>query len=133
MFLSTNGRSYKLDIRPSKWPRKEPGESKSKFQQRVGEAVDKTFPTEVILEEFFIPGERLYIDFFLPRKSIAIEAHGGQHYEYNQFFHGTKENFKRSKERDARKKLWCEINQIKLVIIDTRDKEEEVINKLLSD
>jgi hypothetical protein len=132
-FLATDGRAHNVDIRPSRWPRREPGGSKSNFQQRVGESVDSVFPQDIILEEFFIPGDRLYIDFFLPRRSIAVEAQGIQHYEYNVFFHGTKENFKRSKERDGRKKLWCELNNIRLVVIGPKDKHEEVVDKLLSD
>ena len=132
-FLSTNGKSHNVDIRPSKWPRREQEGSKSKFQHRIGESVDIVYPTEIILEEFFIPGDRLYIDFFLPRKRIAVEAQGAQHYKYSEFFHGTRENFKRSKERDARKKLWCELNHIRLVVIGPKDKHEEVVSKLLSD
>jgi len=132
-FLATSGREYKVDIRPSKWPRRESGESKSRFQEMVGDVISELYPQDIVLEEFFVPGDRLYIDFFLPRKSIAVEAQGAQHFKYNPHFHGTRENFKRSQERDRRKKLWCSLNGIRLVIIGPKDKPEEVKNKLLSD
>jgi len=132
-FLSTEGRIYKIDLRPSKWPRRSSDNCKSNFQFSVGEIVDKVFPNEIILEEFYIPGDRLYIDFFLPRKRIAVEAQGRQHYEYSNFFHGSQENFKLAQSRDRRKSLWCTCNDIKLVVIRESDDEEKIVNKLLSD
>lgn len=132
-FLSTGGRIYKIDLRPSKWPRRSSDNCKSRFQFSVGQVVDKVFPNEIILEEFHLPGDRLYLDFFLPRKQIAVEAQGRQHYEYSNFFHGSKENFKLAKERDMRKIIWCGYNNIKLVVIRDSDNEEQIVKKLLSD
>jgi len=132
-FLSTEGRIYKIDLRPSKWPRRSSDNCKSNFQFSVGEVVDRVFPNEVILEEFYIPGDRLYIDFFLPRKRIAVEAQGRQHYEYSNFFHGSQENFKLAQARDRKKSLWCTYNDIRLVVIRADDEEETIVNKLLSD
>ncbi len=132
-FISTDGRIHKVDLRPSKWPRRTEDDCKSSFQFNVGEVVDETFPNEIILEEFYVPGDRLYLDFFLPRKKIAVEAQGNQHYEFSKFFHGTQENFKLSQARDRKKRLWCTFNDIKLVIIKQDDKAEDIIKKLLSD
>jgi hypothetical protein len=132
-FFSTEGRIHKIDLRPSKWPRKSESECKSLFQFSIGEIIDRVFPNEIILEEFYIPGDKLYIDFLLPRKRIAVEAQGNQHYEYSNFFHGSQENFKLSQARDRKKSLWCVFNDIKLVTIREDDKEEIVVNKLLSD
>lgn len=88
---------------------------------------------EVVLEEFYVPGEKLYIDFFLPRKKIAVEVMGEQHYAFSRHFHGTYDNFKRSQERDNRKSLWCTMNDINLIRIRPDDSEEECRNKLLCD
>jgi hypothetical protein len=132
-FLSTEGRVYKIDLRPSKWPRRSSDNCKSRFQFSVGDVVDKVFPNEVILEEFYIPGDRLYIDFFLPRKMIAVEAQGRQHYEYSNFFHGSQENFKLAQARDRKKSLWCACNNIRLVVIRDTDDHVKIVNKLLSD
>ena len=132
-FLSTEGRIYKVDLRPSKWPRRSSDKCKSYFQFSVGEVIDSIFPQEIILEEFYVPGDRLYIDFFLPRKQIAVEAQGNQHYEYSNFFHGSQENFKLAQARDRKKSLWCAYNNIRLVTIRESDNEEQIVNKLLSD
>ncbi len=129
-FLSTNGRLHSLDLRPSKWPRRSEENCKSHLQWTVSQQIDKVFPKEIVLEEFHVPGEKLYADFFLPRKRIIIEVHGAQHYCYSEFFHGSKELFKQSQERDKRKKEWCEINNITYVEIRFDDTEQDIINKL---
>jgi hypothetical protein len=132
-FLSTEGRIYSMDIRPSRWPRRTYETSKSEIQWYVGNLVEAVYPTELILEEFYIPYDRLYIDFFLPRKRLAVEVQGEQHYAFSAHFHGTMENFKRAQERDNRKSLWCTMNDIRLIKIRGCDEEEEIRNKLLSD
>jgi len=132
-FVSTTGRVFKVDIRPSRWPRKNRENSKSYFQWRVGQVINEFFQSEIILEEFYIPGENLYIDFFLPRKRIIIEAQGGQHFNYNKFFHGSKDGFRKSQERDSKKSIWCKHNSLRLIIIKEEDNEETIRSKLLSD
>ena len=69
----------------------------------------------VILEEFSIPEERLFLDFYIPHLSLAFEFQGMQHDEFNKFFHGDKDGFERSKKRDGRKREWCDINNITLI------------------
>lgn len=132
-FLSTEGRVYKIDLRPSKWPRRSSDNCKSRFQFSIGEVIDKVFPNEIVLEEFYIPGDRLFIDFLLPRKKIAVEAQGRQHYEYSNFFHGSQENFRLAQARDRKKSLWCVCNNIRLVVIRETDDHAKIVNKLLSD
>lgn len=131
-FKGLDGKTYGVDIRPSRWPRKDEGECKSRLQWRAGQVLDKVFPGEVILEEFYPPRQGFYIDFFLPRRKIAVEVDGGQHDAFNVFFHGTKENFLKAKARDALKNTWCEINGIRLVRTSTCD-EGELTIKLKSD
>jgi hypothetical protein len=69
----------------------------------------------VVLEEFPIPEERLWLDFYLPHHKLAFEYQGQQHDSFNKFFHGDKDGFKRSLARDERKKLWCQVNDISLI------------------
>lgn len=132
-FISTNGKIYAMDIRPSRWPQRSYEDCKSEIQWGIGNLVKAVFPTEIILEEFYLPYDRLYIDFFLPRAKIAVEVMGEQHYAFSAFFHGTMENFRKAQERDNRKSLWCTMNDIRLIKVRGGDEEEEIRNKLLSD
>jgi hypothetical protein len=129
-FISTSGREFSIDIRPSKWKRKDEGEGRGIYQSQVGEILSIKFPAAVILEEFPMPGEGLYLDFFLPSHRIAVEIQGTQHYHYNKFFHGDKSRFVEQQNRDRRKAEWCKINHIRLVIIDYGEKEENIISKI---
>ena len=129
-FLDTKGREWKIDIRPSKWKRKEVGEGKGKFQSEVGEILAAKFPADPILEEFPCKGEGLLLDFFLPRRLIAVEVQGTQHSSFNPFFHKDKAAFVASKMRDSRKAKWCEMNNIELLKIEWGEKRENILKLL---
>lgn len=81
-----------------------------------------------ILNKEHIKFEREYIfndlrhgayrfDFYLPRRKIAIEFQGQQHYIFTPHFHKTKTDFKKSQERDRRKISYCLAHNIKLYCI----------------
>lgn len=128
---SLRGREYRIDLRPSKWPRRNREECKSELQWGVGCILDEYFgPNELILEEFYIPGERLYVDFLIPRKSLAIEVHGQQHYSYSEYYHGSKENFLLSQNRDRNKEQWCKLNNIEILIVPYNYKKDWLIEEL---
>jgi len=129
-FKGLNGRIYSIDIRPSKYPVKDENNCKSKFQWRIGQKVKSLYPRDNILEDFYVPGEGLYIDFYLPMRQLAVEANGVQHSSYSDFFHGSKEAFKNSLMRDTRKIEWCKLNCIKLICIEYNDDDSEIIRKL---
>ena|SRR5690606_7025464 len=129
-FISTNGREYKINIRPSKWKRRSKEECKSHIQWNVGQILDELYPSDIILEEFCMPGDNLYIDFFIPRIKLAVEVHGQQHFQYSSFFHSTKQKFNESVARDNRKREWCKINGVDLKVIRFDDSDEEIRNKL---
>ena len=114
-FKSLDGRETTMNILPSEYPVRSKADSKSIGQYNLGQVIAKTYPGALILEEFGVPGERLFLDFFMPHLKLVFEFHGGQHDEFNKFFHGTKKGFEQSKSRDARKKQWCELNNITLV------------------
>lgn len=129
-FYDTKGREHKIDIRPSRWKRKAVGEGKGLFQSKVGELLAHKYVGEFVLEEFPIPGENLRLDFFLPRRKLAVEVQGTQHYEFNAFFHEDKYAFQASQQRDKRKVKWCELNGINLIKVDWGIKEEIILNLL---
>lgn len=129
-FYDTNGREHKIDIRPSKWPKKEVGEGRGKFQSEVGEILEEVFPSHYILEEFPCVGERLFLDFFIPSKGLAVEVQGAQHHKFNPFFHKDKKAFATQQANDRRKQKWCEANEIRLVKINWGEKRENIIKAL---
>lgn len=69
------------------------------------------------------------INFYIPKKNLAIEYNGIQHYEPIEHFGGEKE-FLKTQERDERKKRFCSQNNIDLLIIKYTDYKN--INKILS-
>ena len=129
-FYDTSGREHKVDIRPSKWQPKAEGQGRGKFQTQVGDILGQAFPGHFILEEFPCAGERLFLDFFLPSKKLAVEVQGQQHHKFNSFFHEDKAAFIRQKVNDKRKEEWCQINGIRLVKIDYGEKEEKILSAL---
>jgi len=130
-FTDTRGREHSIDIRPSRWQRKAVGEGRGKFQSLVGDILAELYPNDVICEEFPCSGDNLALDFFLPRKNIAVEVQGRQHHEFVAFFHGDKEGFTRQRGRDSRKSEWCDINGIRLIKIDTGEERENIIKLIL--
>lgn len=128
-FIDTKGKEHSIDIRPSKWKRKEIGEGRGLYQSKVGEILARQFQDN-ILEEFPVVGEGLYLDFFLPSERLAIEIQGSQHYHYNKYFHGDKSRFLEQQKRDRKKAEWCELNKIRLVLINYDEPEENILLKI---
>ncbi|MFA5759527.1 MAG: hypothetical protein WC942_09265 [Clostridia bacterium] len=117
-FFDLNGKVVKIDIRQSKHPRR--NVSKSQLQTKVGEVLDNLYPHDSVLEEFFLPGSRLSVDFFIPSRSLVIEIQGVQHDQHVEFFHGKRETslkFGKQQQRDRQKAYWCELNGLKFVEI----------------
>lgn len=127
-FFDTSGREHKIDLRPSKWSRKEEG--RGKFQTEVGNLLAELYPLHHIFEEFPCPGERLFLDFFIPTKRLAIEVQGSQHNNFNPFFHEDKSAFARQQANDKRKEDWCKLNNIVLLKINWGEKRENIIKAL---
>ena len=94
--------------------------NKSSFHIQARELITSIFPTLQILEEVAIPlrkGETLYLDFYLPLKKMSIEVHGEQHYKFVPFYHNNIMSFLKAQRRDREKQEWCELNDIKLVVL----------------
>lgn len=120
--IDINGNYVNVDVRQSTYPLRP--KSKSKLQQETSEYLVNKYGSDVILEEFPIPGSRLSVDFFLPRRGIVVECDGRQHDEYTPFFHGNieKNEFAKQKSHDRQKEVWVENNGFALVRIrNTKD------------
>ena len=105
---------------------------KSNPHKLARELLKNEFPTDPILEEVPLPGEHLFFDFYLPRRKLAIEVHGEQHFKFIQHFHGDKAGFLRAKANDQRKISWCELNSIKIIILKDTESQDEWRNRIRS-
>lgn len=110
----TNGKSRKINIKPSDFPVKDEDSCRSKLQYLTGQAVRLKYPFDVILEDFYVEGENFYLDFYLPNRRYAVEVQGRQHQEFVPHFHKNEAGFREHIERDQRKLQFCKINKIKL-------------------
>lgn len=92
---------------------------------RARELLKEEYPVDTILEEVYIPGESLFLDFYLPNRRMAVEVHGQQHYDYVPFFHPNKIAFHKGKANDRRKIEWCNLNNIKIVELSYKESIDE--------
>ena len=103
---------------------------RSELHIRCRNLLRSLYPTQRILEEVPLPNERLFLDFFLPAQKKGIEVNGQQHYSFSQFFHSNKFEFAKAKQRDKRKRGWCEMNGITLIELKYDEDEETWIKKI---
>jgi hypothetical protein len=96
---------------------------RSKYHIFAREEIKNVYGSYSILEEVRIPGTILYLDFFIPLLDLAVEVHGEQHYKYIPFFHETKLEYYKSLKRDSDKIKFCEINNIRIVILKYDERE----------
>ncbi len=120
-----------MDILPERYPIRSREQSKSAGQFLLGRLIRKIYGQQVmLLEEFAVPEERLWLDFYLPHHQLAFEYQGEQHDTFNAFFHNDKKGFEQSKIRDQRKSEWCKINNIILVEVRGNPSLEELQNAI---
>jgi very-short-patch-repair endonuclease len=131
IFLSTSGKSVKLK-NSTRYLIKWNSTCKSKIQKRVKDLLKKYWIADIVFEEMPVISTRLTIDFYNANKKIAIEVDGNQHYKFNKFFHSnSRQNFLAQLQRDEKKELFCDVNNIKLVRILESDKLDEELLKNL--
>src|SRR5262245_17555649 len=91
-------------------------ETGSSYHDRCRSLLVTLFPTDRRLEEVPLPGTGdLQADFYLPGRRLLVEVHGRQHYEFCLHFHKNRLGFLKHQQRDARKREWCELNNIMYV------------------
>lgn len=110
---------------------KQQGEdSKSNFQNQIGNILQDLFPNDIILEEVRIPEENFVLDFFIPSMKLVIECQGVQHDKHIKFFHRTVVDFNKQKTRDQRKRDWCSLNDLKLIEIRNERSPESILDRI---
>lgn len=116
-----NGREYNLDLKKYM---KNNRSRLSFYHIQAREIIQDIFLGYNILEEVKLPGSVkpakksvLYLDFFIPNASIAVEVHGQQHFKYTPFFHKSRAGFLQAQARDRDKAEWCDINEIELIVL----------------
>ena len=78
----------------------------------------------ICYEEFPVFGTRLKVDLINFTRKIAVEVQGDQHNQYNKFFHGgSRDKYLASIKRDMKKINWLEMNEFKVLEIETKDIE----------
>lgn len=94
--------------------------------------VKKLLPGVEVVNEYHI-GERLMLDIYCPKYKLALEFHGRQHFEFNNFFYKSYDDFKLAQERDIRKEELCKRQGITLVTFcyNERLTEDDVFNRIL--
>jgi hypothetical protein len=102
----------------------------SAIHEQTRDFLAEQFPALQILEEVFIPKERLYLDFYIPVKKLAVECQGIQHDKHSIFFHKTKMDFLAAQANDRRKHDWCQLNGIKLIYFYPKEDVETWQQKL---
>lgn len=130
-FFGLDGKEYSVMLSSAK----RYDENKSGLHLRAKELLKCIFPYDIIYEDITLPGTGkgtpLYADFFIPLRKIIIEVNGEQHFKHVHFYHKTKMDFFKSKNRDKRKSEWCEINGITLINLNynqSNEQWEEIIN-----
>jgi hypothetical protein len=68
-----------------------------------------------------ISGRVLNYDGYFPGLNLLVEAHGDQHFQFSEAWHGTPEGFAESRERDAFKKQCAEERGYRYVMVRTTD------------
>jgi len=108
------------------------GKSKgSTYHRKARILLKELYKMEYIYEEVRLYGSKtgtnkdLYADFFIPSQRQIIEVHGPQHFKYNTFHFKNKMEFFRAQARDRIKQEWCELNNIKLVVLNYNETLEE--------
>lgn len=88
----------------------------SKGSEELLKVVQEIFPHQrVELEHNVATHGGLFLDIYLPGLKVAFEYDGSQHFEYNEHFHGSRENFIKARKRDLEKDDLCEQQGITLI------------------
>lgn len=127
-FKGFDGRQYSIQLTPKHF---KASKTCSSYHKRVRNILTNLFPTTQIVEEFVLPGSRfasnknLIADFFVPRLNLVVEVHGKQHYEFTPMFHKNQFEFINSKNRDNKKIEWCNLNNIRIVVLKYSETDDE--------
>lgn len=128
--VGLDGKTYRLDLRGKTPLLSEQGGSSG--HQRCRALLARLFPLERRLEEVFLPGTGgLRADFFLPSPRLVIEVMGRQHRDFVSFFHETRLDFLRTRQRDRRKEEFCVLNELRYVDLSDDEPDEQWVERIL--
>lgn len=109
MRILVNGKEVKLDLVLNE------KRKKSELHLKIRNLLRTNYPLDKIYEEVYVPIAGFYLDFFIPSRDLACEAHGEQHYTYNTHFFKSKLEFLQAQKRDRDKENIMEENGISLL------------------
>lgn len=119
-----DGKEYSLNLSKYRTQR----ESCSSGHKKARLLLKEIYPCYQILEEVKLPGSArfsLKADFYIPGLCLMVEVNGQQHYQYNSFHYETQHDFLSATNRDRKKAEWCQINNIRLVILNDADSTDD--------
>jgi len=104
----------------------------SRGQTALTAIMKKLLPGEEIINEYHI-GNKMKLDVYCPRFSLAAEYHGRQHFYYTSRFFESKYDFEQAQKRDEIKAQYCQDNGIALVVFRYCDSltEKSVYDRML--
>jgi len=104
----------------------------SRGQTALTSIMKKLLPGEDIINEYHI-GNKMKLDVYCPRFSLAAEYHGRQHFYYTSRFFESKYDFEQAQKRDEIKAQYCKDNGIALVVFRYCDSltEKSVYDRML--
>jgi len=92
--------------------------------------ISQSFPDEIVVTQGSPPWlGRQRFDVYLPKRKIAIEYQGIQHFEPVDFF-GGEEGFKNTQERDAQKRRKCKENGCALIEVLPNYNEGKLVKEI---
>ena len=124
--ITLDGNEYQFKI-PEKIAKGQKHHKKSKGHSTAKKILKELYPLSQVYEEIPIiinENKTLYIDLYLPTLGLMVEVNGRQHYEHTSHFHKSKLDYLKAKQNDELKKQFCELNNIRLVILPY-DKQKE--------
>ena len=131
--IGLDGKTHTLNL-PTK---SKPKMKVSQLHAQARTLLRDTFPLDLIYEEVTLPGTKtqrsnkpLHADFFIPRQQLLIEVQGEQHYKFIYYFHTHKNEYYKAKARDADKRYWCELNNIRLVELPYNESREQWVERI---
>lgn len=119
-FITLTDKKYSIDS--SKYKIDWNARNVSKFQFDVKSFFKTYWQKDYCCEEFpcivKLTDSKLRFDIINLTRKIVVEANHDQHFKYNKFFHGKKEDFlDKQLVSDRKKELWCEKNKYTLIEI----------------
>ena len=108
----------------------------SHLQKLTGARLRKLFGKHGVVEntrpDWLISshGERLELDFFIDRLSVAVEVQGRQHVEFIPHFHESRWHFEQQVRRDKEKARICERSGIELLYVFKKGDVPDILGKI---